>query len=215
MKKLFNKKVKKTKEKKKGKRYKKSSKLKTLLWLIIFLILILLIIYNFYYINKQNNLINTYNNEIKVLTNDKQELENLLQDKDNELSNKTNETEELQTQVNDLKSKVTSRSGANSSRSTTSSNYMKFEATGYCPCSICCGNSNGITASGTTATAGRTVAMSSNYNFGTKIEIQNMGTYIVEDRGGAIQGNKIDIFFNTHSEALNFGRRTVYLRVIK
>lgn len=93
-------------------------------------------------------------------------------------------------------------------------NWIKFTATGYCSCAKCCGKTNGTTASGTKATAGRTVAMSSKYAFGTKVEIKGMGTYTVEDRGGAINGNKIDIYFASHQEALNFGRRTVYLRVV-
>lgn len=94
------------------------------------------------------------------------------------------------------------------------SGYIKFTATAYCGCVKCCGKSTGKTASGTTATAGRTVAMSSSYSFGTKIEIQGMGTYIVEDRGGAIKGNRIDIFFSNHQKALDFGRKTVYLKVL-
>lgn len=96
-----------------------------------------------------------------------------------------------------------------------STGWVKFTATGYCNCSKCCGKTTGTTASGTKATAGRTVAMSSKYSFGTKIEIKGMGTYVVEDRGGAIKGNKIDIYFDSHQEALNFGRKTVYLRVIQ
>jgi 3D (Asp-Asp-Asp) domain-containing protein len=102
------------------------------------------------------------------------------------------------------------------SRSSTprTGDYIAFTATGYCPCKQCCGKTNGMTASGTKAQAGVTVAMPSRYAFGTKIEIKSMGTYTVQDRGGAIQGNKIDIFFNTHQEALKFGRRTVYLRVL-
>lgn len=94
------------------------------------------------------------------------------------------------------------------------SGYVKFTATAYCGCAKCCGKSTGKTASGTIATAGRTVAMPSSYSFGTKIEIQGMGTYIVEDRGGAIKGNRIDIFFSNHQKALDFGRRTVYLKVL-
>lgn len=97
---------------------------------------------------------------------------------------------------------------------TSASGYIAFTATGYCPCAKCCGKTTGITASGAKATAGVTVAMSSKYSFGTKVEIKGMGVYTVQDRGGAIQGNKIDIFFNTHQEALNFGRRTVYLKVL-
>lgn len=95
-----------------------------------------------------------------------------------------------------------------------STGWVKFNASAYCSCSKCCNKTTGITASGTKATAGRTVAMSSKYSFGTKVEIKGMGTYVVEDRGGAIKGNKIDIYFDSHQEALNFGRRTVYLRVI-
>lgn len=83
-----------------------------------------------------------------------------------------------------------------------------FETTAYCACAKCCGKSDGITASGTYATAGRTIAAPSNYSFGTEIEI-NGNVYVVEDRGGAIKGNRIDIFFDSHSEANNYGRRTV------
>jgi Uncharacterized protein conserved in bacteria len=38
--------------------------------------------------------------------------------------------------------------------------------------------------------------------------------YTVEDRGGAIQGNRIDVFFPTHQEALNFGRQTADVYII-
>lgn len=93
--------------------------------------------------------------------------------------------------------------------------WIKFTATAYCGCSKCCGKSTGKTASGTKATQGRTVAMPSSYKFGTKIEIQGIGTYIVEDRGGAIKGNRIDIYFSNHQSALNFGRKTVYLKVVQ
>ena len=110
------------------------------------------------------------------------------------------------------KQKVTSRS-AEAPRS--SDGYIKFSATGYCPCVKCCGKTTGITASGAKAQAGTTIATSSSYKFGTTMEIKGMGTYTVQDRGGAIQGNKIDIYFDTHQEALNFGRRTVEVYVNK
>lgn len=97
----------------------------------------------------------------------------------------------------------------------TENEWIKFTATAYCGCSKCCGKSTGITASGTKATQGRTVAMPSSYKFGTKIEIQGIGTYIVEDRGAAIKGNRIDIYFSNHQSALNFGRKPVYLKVVK
>lgn len=85
----------------------------------------------------------------------------------------------------------------------------QFVVTAYCPCSRCCGKTNGVTASGTQATAGRTIAAdTSRYPFGTQLVI-NGNVYTVEDRGSAIGGNRIDIFFNSHQEAINYGRRTV------
>lgn len=95
----------------------------------------------------------------------------------------------------------------------------EFVLTGYCPCAICCGAysnpSNPITASGTVAAAGRTVAADTSvFPFFTELAI-NGQKYVVEDRGGAIRGNRIDIFFSSHQEALVFGKRTasVYKKV--
>lgn len=81
-----------------------------------------------------------------------------------------------------------------------------FKLTAYCPCSICCGSySNGITATGTVATAGRTIAVDPNViPYGSEVII-NGKTYVAEDCGGAISRNRIDIFFDSHQEALNFG----------
>lgn len=93
--------------------------------------------------------------------------------------------------------------------------WITATVTAYCACMECCGKTNGITASGTQATAGRTIAMSKNYKFGTKIEIEGYGTFVVEDRGGAIQGNRIDMFFNTHAEALKFGKKSLRFRIVE
>lgn len=79
-----------------------------------------------------------------------------------------------------------------------------YKITGYCSCSKCCGKATGRTASGTVATAGRTVAASAALPYGTKLNI-NGHTYTVEDRGGAIKGNKIDIYFSSHAQALAWG----------
>lgn len=86
----------------------------------------------------------------------------------------------------------------------------EYLLTAYCPCPICCGKysnmENPVTASGARPTAGLTIAAPSNFAFGTKIMIDGQ-VYVVQDRGGAITGNHFDIYFNTHQEALNFGRR--------
>ena len=107
--------------------------------------------------------------------------------------------------------KVTSRSGTTTRTTTTASTTASagsqvYKITAYCSCAKCCGKATGRTAMGTKATAGRTVAASGKFAFGTKLNI-NGHVYTVEDRGGAIKGNKIDIFVNSHAEALAWGVR--------
>ena len=80
-----------------------------------------------------------------------------------------------------------------------------FKLTAYCACEKCCGKSDGITATGTKATANRTIAVDKTViPYGTTVII-NGNEYVAEDTGGAIKGNIIDIFFDDHEEALNFG----------
>lgn len=103
------------------------------------------------------------------------------------------------------RSSVTTRSSNSTSAESSSSSVKVYKVTAYCSCSKCCGShANGYTSSGTKATAGRTVAAPSNLAYGTKLNI-NGKTYVVEDRGGAIKGNRIDIYVNSHSEALAWG----------
>lgn len=115
-------------------------------------------------------------------------------------------------------SKVTTRSSTlprttTTSTTTASTGGAVYKITAYCPCSKCCGKSTGRTASGTKATAGRTVAASGKFAFGTKLNIGGH-VYTVEDRGGAINGNKIDIFVNSHAEALQWGVRYLPVSVV-
>lgn len=75
-----------------------------------------------------------------------------------------------------------------------------YYVTGYDTCAACCGKSDGITASGTYATAGRTVAASSEFDFGTRLWIDGIGERVVEDRGGAIGGGRLDVVCKDHGE---------------
>lgn len=111
-----------------------------------------------------------------------------------------------------IQTKVTSRSGSRTGGVTTASSG-RYKVTAYCSCARCCGKTNGITASGARATAGHTVAAPSTFAFGTKLLI-NGKTYVVEDRGGAIQGNRIDIYMNSHSDALAWGVRYLDVEVL-
>lgn len=92
-----------------------------------------------------------------------------------------------------------------------------FWITAYCPCPICCGEysnmDNPTTASGAPAVEGVTCAAPSNFEFGTELIVDGH-TYTVQDRGGAINGNHLDIYFSNHQAALNFatGYYDVYVK---
>lgn len=93
----------------------------------------------------------------------------------------------------------------------------KFVITAYCTCRVCCGVYSGgnRTASGTVPTSNRTIAVDTNViPFKTKVVI-NGQVYVAEDRGGAIKGKRIDMFFMTHKEALRWGRRTMEVYLAK
>lgn len=78
-----------------------------------------------------------------------------------------------------------------------------------------CGKSDGITASGLMVKVNETIACPKNFPFGTKLQIEGMGTYVCQDRGGAIKGNHIDIYMETKKEAFSFGRRNLLAQVVK
>lgn len=109
----------------------------------------------------------------------------------------------------------TSRSASLPRTSTTAEvNGETYKITAYCSCSKCCGKTTGRTASGTQATAGRTIAAPSKFAFGTKLNIGGQ-IYTVEDRGGAIKGNRIDIYVDSHSAALQWGVRYLPVSVVQ
>ena len=92
---------------------------------------------------------------------------------------------------------------------------IMMEVTAYCPCKKCCGpDAAGITASGKLVNhnAGQFVAADARVPFHTKLIIPgyaNGQAVPVLDRGGAIKGRKLDVFFPTHEQALKWGRRMV------
>lgn len=74
----------------------------------------------------------------------------------------------------------------------------RFYVTGYDICYECCGKIDGITASGTYATVGRTIAAPSGIPFGTTLYIDGIGERVVEDRGGLVTGNRLDVLCVNH-----------------
>ena len=90
-----------------------------------------------------------------------------------------------------------------------------FRITAYCSCKICCGkwSEYNKTYSGTTPQAGRTIAVYENQiPIGSKVMIDGH-IYTAEDTGSAIHENCIDIYYDSHKDALRFGvqKKEVFL----
>lgn len=83
-----------------------------------------------------------------------------------------------------------------------------FEITAYCD--------GYVTATGTSPTARRTVAADPDViPMGSIIEIDGMGTYTVEDTGGAVRGNVIDVYIPDYDTCIKFGRQIKAVKVIR
>ena len=82
-----------------------------------------------------------------------------------------------------------------------------FTTTGYCNCSKCSGGHN-LTYSGTVPTANHTLSADLNkFPIGTKLMIDGV-IYTVEDKGSGVHGDLVDIYFDSHEQALAHGMRT-------
>lgn len=88
--------------------------------------------------------------------------------------------------------------------------WLVYKITAYCSCELCCGKwADGITALGTEARWG---VVACDLPFETQVEIESLGTFVVEDRGPT--GKHIDIWFPTHQQALEFGVRYLRVRIL-
>lgn len=102
----------------------------------------------------------------------------------------------------------------------------EFRTTAYCTCVKCCGIWSSEhpsrvgtdyvqrTKSGTIPTAGRTVSVDPDViPLGTAIIIDGH-EYIAEDTGNAVKGNTLDIYFDSHEAAVEYGvqKKTIYVK---
>ncbi len=71
------------------------------------------------------------------------------------------------------------------------------------------GTADGITKSGTMVRPGVVAVDPSVIPLGTEIIIEGLGVFIAEDTGGAIKGNRLDIYFESRKEAFEFGVQSV------
>lgn len=82
----------------------------------------------------------------------------------------------------------------------------KFVTTAYCSCDKCSSGQN-RTYAGTTPRANHTISADiSLYPIGKKLKIGDT-IYTVEDIGSDVNGSRLDIFFDTHQQALNYGSK--------
>ena len=90
-----------------------------------------------------------------------------------------------------------------------------YKLTFYCPCATCNGVAGAKTASGTTPTEGRTIAVDSSIiPLGSRVYIEGYGTFIAEDTGGAIKDNKLDIFVSSHDRAYDLGVQYAHFNLL-
>ena len=96
-----------------------------------------------------------------------------------------------------------------------------FTVSAFCGCVLCCGSdSPGITASGYSVREnhGRFISAPKRFKFGTAFRIPgyyNGDPVPVLDRGGAITGNRLEVFFPLHSDARKWGRQILQVQYLK
>lgn len=94
-----------------------------------------------------------------------------------------------------------------------------FTITAYCGCANCCGayaeNRGEVVtgAIGEPLTANYSIAVDPNVIAFNEVVLINGKEYEAQDTGGAIKGNRIDIYFDNHEDAVNYGVQ--YIEVFK
>lgn len=114
-----------------------------------------------------------------------------------------------------LSSRGTTDSGNSRSSTSEKQSWKTFSATAY---TALCTGCSGITSTGinlNTNPNSKVIAVDpSVIPLGSRVEVKGYGTFLAADTGGAINGNKIDIFMAKRGDAVSFGRRNVEIRVL-
>lgn len=123
----------------------------------------------------------------------------------------------LQESIDKLKKEAAEKTAKAETVTTEAADWISagvFKVTHYCDCEHCQGEYVGMTATGTAPKAGRTIAVDPDrIPLGSAVKIDGQ-EYIAEDTGGAIKGNRVDIFVADHSEAMAKGikEEVIYLK---
>lgn len=90
-----------------------------------------------------------------------------------------------------------------------------YRTTAYCPCRKCSEGWGRKTSSGALASSGHTVAVDPRViPMGSRLLIDGK-EYVAQDIGGAVKGKHIDIYYDSHGEALRHGSRKAEVYLIK
>lgn len=94
-----------------------------------------------------------------------------------------------------------------------------FIVYGYCSCNYCCGKEDKLTFTEVKALEGRTIAVDpSIIPIGSTVliyyEDELVGIFQAEDIGGDIKGNVIDMYFENHLDALDWGKKNCEVIVV-
>jgi 3D (Asp-Asp-Asp) domain-containing protein len=90
---------------------------------------------------------------------------------------------------------------------------IEMTVTAYASTDRDCGKHDGITATGSLAGPGTVASDWRTLPPGTRLEIPGYGPGIVADRGGGIQGDRLDVWMHDEKAARKFGRRKLKVRI--
>lgn len=185
------------------------------------------------YISKGNDLINKKKDEERAAKEkaEREAREKAEREAQNN-SNKNNNSNSSNSNSNSSNNSSSSNSSSNNSNNTTSNNSSNSSSSNNTNSSN--SNTSGkktFTMEATAYSGHNTTAMgprpvrepngistvavdSSVIPLGSKVYVEGYGVAIASDTGGAIKGNKIDLFMNSESECLQFGRRPVTVTIL-
>lgn len=185
------------------------------IWNTLIIILLLSTTSLCIHVTNENNKLQDINDSLNITVDEQKTTIEKLEVENNDLNIWT---QELKKRNEQLEAKLNNQQTTKKSQSKTTSDNQKklgtFKISAYCHCSKCCGKSDGITATGTKVTANRTIAVDPKViPLGSKVMIDGK-IYIAEDTGGHIKGNRIDMYFPSHQQALNWGIKYKDVKIV-
>lgn len=162
--------------------------------------------------NSYNKLNEEYDKQIKFINEQKSEINSL----NEEIKKKNQAIESKDSKIHSLEQQLEKSQHDSESPMRQLDMELTFYTSGYESTQKKKGDKGyGITASGTVATEGRTVACPPSMSFGTKLYIDGFGYRVCEDRGGAITEGHLDVYVNDVNKAKQLGRQTRRVTIVK